>query len=338
MATRDPAAHHLPVFTCLRCGGATPLPRCRNCLCDFETADGIYQLTRDSDTNLDANRGATYIGYERVGTYFHGRDWVESPCTPSSMALGARLSELIAGGILLDVGCGGGNYAVPAALHGCTVIAGDISNGMLRLLLQKAATNGADPARILACRFNALCLPLPRASVDGATLNNLLHLISEPERVIAEVHRVLRPGGKLIVQVPTYEDGRNADRNAEYARREMEFHRQYWDLLKAQGITLAPRNWRFNQSAQLAAFAAVFGPGVRVDIDFSERQVRTMADYFLYRMGGKGFSAQQGVPEDIHDAAFAHVIAGFREKYGPDFGEFTCEIVTDGLALQVFEK
>ena len=338
MATPDPAAHHLPVFTCLRCGGSTPLPRCRNCQCDFETVDGIYQLTDDPDTNLDADRGATYIGYERVGTYFHGRDWAESPCNPGSLALGAQVSELIAGGTLLDVGCGGGNHAVPAALHGCTVIAGDISNVMLRLLLQKAATNGADPARILACRFNALCLPLPEASVEGATLNNLLHLISEPERVIAEMHRVLQPGGKLIVQVPTYEDARNADRNAEYVRREMEFHRRYWELLKAQGITPAHRNWRFDQSAQFAAFEAVFGPGVRVEVEFSERQVRTMADYFLYRMGGKGFSAQQGVPEDAHAAAFARVVEGFRQQYGPDFGDLTCEIVTDGLALQVFEK
>lgn len=297
MATHDPAAHHLPVFTCLRCGGSTPLPRCRNCQCDFETVDGIYQLTDDPDTNLDADRGATYIGYERVGAYYQGRHWAQSTCDARIMAVGAQVSALIAGGTLLDVGCGGGNHAVPAALHGCTVIAGDISNVMLRLLLEKAATNGADPARILACRFNALSLPLPEASVDGATLNSVLHLISEPERVIAEVHRVLRPGGKLIVQVdlPALQEERNADQNAEYARREVEFHRQYWDLLKAQGITPAPRNWRFNRSAQFAAFEAAFGPSVRVDIDFSDRQVLRMADYFLYRMGGKGRFGSAGV-------------------------------------------
>ena len=331
------------MFVCLRCGGLTPLPRCRNCHHEFETVDGIYQLTRDPESNLDSGHGATYVGYERIGAYYHGKDWAESACNASSMALGATVSDLIAGGTLLDVGCGGGNHAVPAALHGCTVIAGDISNVMLRLLLQKAATNGVEPARIVACRFNALSLPLPDGSVDAATLNSVLHLISEPQRVIAEVHRVLRPGGKLIIQVylPGVADERKEvrDRNAEYARREVEFHKRYWELLTERGIRPAPRDNRFNRdSTQIAAFEALFGPGVRVDVDFSYREVTSMADYFLYRMGGKGFSAQQSVSEDIHDWVFARVVEEFRDKYGPDFDDFTYETITDGLALQVFAK
>jgi SAM-dependent methyltransferase len=303
--------------------------------------DGIYQLTLDADSNLDRRRGATYIGYERVGAYFHGRDWAESACDAGTMALGAKMSELTAAGTLLDVGCGGGRYAVPAALHGCTVIGGDISNGMLRLLLRKAATNRVAPGRIVACRLNALSLPLPEASVDGATLNNVLHLVSEPERVISEVYRVLRPGGKLLTQVdvPTGDDRRNAGRNAEYDCREVEFHNRYWELLTERGIPLAPRNRSFNRhSTRLAAFEAVFGPGVRVDVPFSDRQVQSMTDAFLYRMGGKGFSAQQTVPDDIHEATFARVVEEFRIKYGRDFGDLTCEIVTLGLALHVFEK
>lgn len=140
------------------------------------------------------------------------------------------------------------------------------------------------------------------------------------------------------MDLPTIDDGRNADRNAEYARREVEFDERYWGLLTEKRISPAPRNRRFNQSAQIAVFEAVFGPGVRVDVDFSDRQVGSMTDYFLYRMGGKGFSAQQSVPEDIHAEAFSRVVQEFRDKYGPDFGDLTCEIVTDGLALQVFEK
>jgi|GEM_PF-5470762 len=103
--TKDPAERHLPVFACLRCGGFTPLPTCRNCHYEFETVDGIYQLTRDPDSNLDSQQGATYIGYERIGAYFHGRDWAESACSASSMALGAKMSELIAAGTLLAAGC-----------------------------------------------------------------------------------------------------------------------------------------------------------------------------------------------------------------------------------------
>jgi hypothetical protein len=65
--TRDPDPRHLPVFACPRCASFTALPICRTCDYEFGTIDGIYQLTRDPDSNLDSGHGATYIGYERIG-------------------------------------------------------------------------------------------------------------------------------------------------------------------------------------------------------------------------------------------------------------------------------
>lgn len=46
---------------------------------------------------------------------------------------------------------------------------------------------------------DARALPLPDASVDGAVAGFGLRNVPEPERAVAEVHRVLRPGGRLVV-------------------------------------------------------------------------------------------------------------------------------------------
>lgn len=45
-------------------------------------------------------------------------------------------------------------------------------------------------------------LPLESASIDVACVNNLLHTAPDPEALIAEVYRVLKPGGKVLVVTP----------------------------------------------------------------------------------------------------------------------------------------
>ena len=42
-------------------------------------------------------------------------------------------------------------------------------------------------------------LPIDDARLDAATLMLVLHYVSEPERALAEVARVLKPGGRLIL-------------------------------------------------------------------------------------------------------------------------------------------
>ncbi|NLU42627.1 MAG: class I SAM-dependent methyltransferase [Firmicutes bacterium] len=76
------------------------------------------------------------------------------------------------------------------ALHGCTAIAGDISNVMLKLLLEKAPYVKLTESQLIPCRMNALSVPLADDFVDGAVANAILHLISEPTIVIRELWRV----------------------------------------------------------------------------------------------------------------------------------------------------
>ena len=49
---------------------------------------------------------------------------------------------------------------------------------------------------------NVLALDLPDASVDGVVVSRLFFILSERERALAEMHRVLRPGGRYFVAEP----------------------------------------------------------------------------------------------------------------------------------------
>ena len=283
--------------------------------------------------------GPNYIGYDRVGESYYDEGWADAACDPTETAVGAKVAELIGAGVLLDLGCGGGSFGVPAALHGCTVIGGDISQVMLKILIRKAAANHVPGDRIVPCRMNALAVPLDEASVDGVVANSILHLISDPGRVIMEIHRILRPGGRLILRdnspgASAQQSRELLDANQECNRREGEFHRRYWQLVNERGVQSTHFSWSFDQ---FTACKDTFAHSTRLMISCQECRTGTM-EQFLRRMGGKGFSRQQGVPDDLHAQVFAQVITEFAASYGPDFAAVPWTANSSGVELCVFEK
>ena len=97
-------------------------------------------------------------------------------------------------GVLLDVPTGGGTLLplLERAGFGGRVIASDLGEAMLR----RVAPGGLDVAVL---RADALDLPLRDASVDGAVSLNGLHVMPSPHRFVAELARVIRPGGRLFL-------------------------------------------------------------------------------------------------------------------------------------------
>lgn len=97
---------------------------------------------------------------------------------------------------LLDVGCGPGYFAVPACRvvgRRGTVWACDVSPTMLRETRAEARARGF--ANLRAVRCGDAGLPLPDASADMALAAFVLHEVDGVSDLLAEVLRVLRPGG-----------------------------------------------------------------------------------------------------------------------------------------------
>lgn len=115
--------------------------------------------------------------------------------------LGVRAGER-----LLDLGCGGGRHAFRAARLGARVVALD---AMKEEVAQVRATIGAmvDAGELPdegagVVQGDALRLPFGDAAFDRVIASEVLEHIPDDSSAMAELARVLRPGGTMAVTVP----------------------------------------------------------------------------------------------------------------------------------------
>jgi ubiquinone/menaquinone biosynthesis C-methylase UbiE len=107
---------------------------------------------------------------------------------------------LEAGKVVLDFGCGVGSYTIPAAKivgNSGLVYALDMHPLAIRAVERRAKEAGLSNIRtILSDRDTAL----PDGSVDVVLLYDVLHSVPEKRALLAELCRVLKPGGHLLVK------------------------------------------------------------------------------------------------------------------------------------------
>jgi len=112
------------------------------------------------------------------------------------------LLELTAGQRLLDLGCGVGIDALAVRLEhgsGVQVLGIDIVPTVLRRACRLARRMLSDAEGMSWLCADAETLPFAGASFDAASLNGLLNLVPDKPALLAELFRVLRPGGQLVV-------------------------------------------------------------------------------------------------------------------------------------------
>jgi SAM-dependent methyltransferase len=127
----------------------------------------------------------------RYDTWFDGR-WGSFAWRVEAAALLRALGPL-AGRTVVEVGCGTGRLAALLADRGAVVVGVDADPAMLAVAATRA------PRRLLCA--DAGRLPLSDAGVDAAVAVATLEFTADPALVLAEMARVTRPGGRLVVAV-----------------------------------------------------------------------------------------------------------------------------------------
>ncbi len=117
-------------------------------------------------------------------------------CPEGLREVDAGLLGPVAGARVLELGCGAASGARWLTTQGAQVVALDLSAGMLRHAVEAAERTGVRPALVQA---DGLALPLRDASFDIAfTAFGAVPFIDDSARVMREVFRALRPGGRWV--------------------------------------------------------------------------------------------------------------------------------------------
>lgn len=135
---------------------------------------------------------------------YAGMDLSDLPEAAANASLGCgnpiAVAELLPGETVLDLGSGGGIDVILSARRvGAEgkAFGLDMTDEMLALANKNAAEAGVDNVEFLKGHIEQI--PLPDQSVDVVISNCVINLSTDKPRVLAEVARVLRPGGRLAV-------------------------------------------------------------------------------------------------------------------------------------------
>lgn len=138
---------------------------------------------------------------------------------PAYVAYKARIAALLqpaGGNRYLDIGAGTGDDAVAlAAAVGATVVGVDSSQAMV----EEARRRGLEQARVA----DAHDLPFDEASFAGAWADRTFQHLADPARALAELVRVVEPGGRIVVADPDYDTQVVDVEDQEVARRILRF-------------------------------------------------------------------------------------------------------------------
>jgi ubiquinone/menaquinone biosynthesis C-methylase UbiE len=138
-----------------------------------------------------------YKGMGMEGSIARWYDRTTRKDMPEFRQLAARVAALVpAGGSVLEVAPGPGFLSIELAKRGLEVRAVDISKTFVEIARRNAAAEGVKVRFQLG---NAAALPIEDTSVDFVVCRAAFKNFSEPVKAMAEMRRVLRPGGTALL-------------------------------------------------------------------------------------------------------------------------------------------
>lgn len=143
--------------------------------------------------SMFARIAGTYDGLNKTLSMGIDRRWRRATIRRAGPLKGARV---------VDLCCGTGDLSLLFAQQGAQVIGADFTHEMVRLAPAKRTAQGGD-LPVMFVQGDAQTLPLPDGSMDVASVAFGIRNVESTERCLAEMLRVLKPGGQaLILEFP----------------------------------------------------------------------------------------------------------------------------------------
>jgi SAM-dependent methyltransferase/glycosyltransferase involved in cell wall biosynthesis len=124
----------------------------------------------------------------------------------------AKSMDLRPGAKVLDFASGSGYVSELLNRVGYITVAFDLDPGLLAIGRERLTMDTrCDPARTSFVLGDGLCLPFLNESFDGIICMNALHHMPDYHAALAEMHRVLRPGGRAVFSEPGAEHSKTPE-------------------------------------------------------------------------------------------------------------------------------
>ena len=136
----------------------------------------------------------TRESFERQRGLFEGED---APFARRPNAVTAWLEPLSPTAIVLDVACGAAHVSEQVAPYVRQVVGIDVTPALLESGGARIAAAGID--NVLLQRANIASLPFVDASFDLVVCRTAVHHVPDREQALAEMRRVCRPDGRVVI-------------------------------------------------------------------------------------------------------------------------------------------
>jgi SAM-dependent methyltransferase len=236
------------------------------------------------------------VAFDRAAEYYDRTRGISAEGMRKTIDLLA--GELRDRGRVLEVGVGTGQLALPLHSAGIPVVGLDLARPMMDKLVEKAG--GRSPLPLI--QTDATRMPIGDHAFGGAYLRWVLHLIPAWREALAEMVRVVRPGGVILTSIGGYGGPRS------------EIQERFAELT---GVSIEPPGLMWAGYDQLDETATVLGLVPRHLPPISEME-RDGLDVFIAGIADNAYSWTWKVEDpDLFARTAAEVRLWAEERYGP---------------------
>jgi SAM-dependent methyltransferase len=204
-------------------------------------------------------------------------------------------AELRGRGSVLEVGVGTGLIALPLQAAGIPMRGLDISAPMVGKLVEKA---GGRPFPLVI--GDATALPFADGAVHAGLMRWVLHLIPDWRAVVAELVRVVRPGGVLVIHLGVYGGPWE------------EIRRRFEQIV---GVALDPVGLGWHGDEELDEEVARYGGRLRLLPPLAQHSQESPAE-LLDGIERNLYSWTWPIPDDARRAALAELRPWAQDRFG----------------------